>query len=74
MNFSVEIPDDQLAKIDEIARKYELKDRKDVFNLAISLLGWATDKRAEGCQIGALDCAGPWGSPRFTPLDLDGIS
>ena len=54
----LELPDDEVAALDELMKETGIRTRKDLFNNALTLFEWAVVQKRLGRGIGSLDATG----------------
>ena len=55
VRIQLELPDEQVAALDELMNETKLRTRKELFNNALTLFEWAVKQKRAGLTIGAID-------------------
>ena len=55
VRIQLELPDEQVAELDELMRETRMRTRKDLFNNALTLFGWAVKEKKAGRLIASVD-------------------
>ena len=55
VRIQLELPEDQVAELDELMRETKIRTRKDLFNNALTLFAWAVKEKKAGRIIAAID-------------------
>ena len=55
LRIQLDLPDDQVAQLDELMAETKLRTRKELFNNALTLFGWAVKEKRAGRVIAAID-------------------
>ena len=55
VRIQLELPDEQVAALDELTRKTQLRTRKDLFNNALTLFEWAVKEKMAGRRLASID-------------------
>lgn len=53
----MELPDEQVAALDELMKETRIRTRKDLFNNALTLFEWAVKQKRAGRGIGSIDAS-----------------
>ncbi len=55
VRIQLELPEQQVAELDELMRETKIATRKDLFNNALTLFQWAAKVKRSGSIVAALD-------------------
>jgi hypothetical protein len=55
VRIQLELPEDRVAELDELAARLNLRTRKDLLNTALTLLEWAAGEKSAGHKIASVD-------------------
>ena len=55
VRIQLELPEDQVAELDELMRATKVRTRKDLFNNALTLFDWAVKEKRAGRVIASVD-------------------
>jgi hypothetical protein len=55
VRIQLELPEDRVAELDELAARLHLRTRKDLLNTALTLLEWAANEKSAGHKIASVD-------------------
>jgi len=55
VRIQLDLPDEQVAELDELMRETKMRTRKDLFNNALTLFGWAVKEKKAGRLIASID-------------------
>ena len=55
VRIQLDLPDEQVAELDELMRETKMRTRKDLFNNALTLFGWAIKEKKAGRLIASID-------------------
>jgi hypothetical protein len=55
IRIQLELPEDRVQELDELAARLRIRTRKDLLNTALTLLEWAAAEKAAGKKIASVD-------------------
>jgi metal-responsive CopG/Arc/MetJ family transcriptional regulator len=55
VRIQLDLPDEQVAQLDELMAETKLRTRKELFNNTLTLFGWAVKEKRAGRVIAAID-------------------
>jgi hypothetical protein len=55
VRIQLELPEDRVAELDDLADRLHIRTRKDLLNTALTLLEWAVNEKASGRKIASVD-------------------